>query len=373
MSTPKKENEKTSDPVLQSSGEVLKEVVKEKLEEDFEEPTLQGIVNLLTMMNTKFDAKFNALENRMAVLEARWSPKYSRGGTLEPNKEVLALPTAKPEEGARTSLFGDVEDSLAVLPQKTPLAVQEALMSPSRSRAPGQELKTAVSGVEVAKRTSSFEGSVSSEEERSQVETRSDDEDSQTLPTARIKLSPSLGHEIRVSHDEGDNLIVPDFLHEHPAKKPTVKDNPDRELAKEDASERASLFEDFGSLENSTSEDSSTVKVQLPMKTDSVNKGEFSLVQSVSKVSSHSPPEQEKIPKEGKMKTPVSGELESDDDPVLMKKSEPPDIGEVMEPVSVTFEEVRKPPPRRLVRRESISRREGGMKRSSVRARCLST
>ena len=71
------------------------------------------------------------------------------------------------------------------------------------------------------------------------------------------------------------------------------------------------------------------------------------------------------------MKTPVSGELESDDDPVLMKKPEPPDIGEVMEPVSVTFEEVRKPPPRRLVRRESISRREGGMKRSSVRAHCL--
>ena len=69
----------------------------------------------------------------------------------------------------------------------------------------------------------------------------------------------------------------------------------------------------------------------------------------------------------------MSGELESDDDPVLMKKPEPPDIGEVMEPVSVAFEEVRKPPPRRLVRRESISRREGGMKRSSVRARCLST
>ena len=51
-----------------------------------------------------------------------------------------------------------------------------------------------------------------------------------------IKLSPSLGHEIRVSHDEGDNLIVPDFLHKYPAKKPTVKDNPDRELAKEEAS-----------------------------------------------------------------------------------------------------------------------------------------
>ena len=75
----------------------------------------------------------------------------------------------------------------------------------------------------------------------------------------------------------------------------------------------------------------------------------------------------------GGEKEAVSGELESDDDPVLMKKPEPPDIGEVMEPVSVTFEEVQKPPPRRLVRRESISRREGGMKRSSVRARCLST
>ena len=35
MSTPKKENEKTSDPVLQSSGEVLKEVVKEKLKPFF--------------------------------------------------------------------------------------------------------------------------------------------------------------------------------------------------------------------------------------------------------------------------------------------------------------------------------------------------
>jgi hypothetical protein len=73
----------------------------------------------------------------------------------------------------------------------------------------------------------------------------------------------------------------------------------------------------------------------------------------------------------GGEKVAVSGELESDDDPVLMKKPEPPDIGEVMEPISVTFEEMRKPPPRRLVRRESISRREGGMKRSSVRAHCL--
>ena len=343
MSTPKKENEKTSDPVLQSSGEVLKEVVKEKLEEDFEEPTLQGIVNLLTMMNTKFDAKFNALENRMAVLEARWSPKYSRGGTLEPNKEVLALPTAKPEEGTRTSLFGDVEDSLAVLPQKTPLAVQEALMSPSRSRAPGQELKTAVSGVEVAKRTSSFEGSVSSEEERSQVETRSDDEDSQTLPTARIKLSPSLGHEIRVSHDEGDNLIVPDFLHEHPAKKPTVKDNPDRELAKEDASERASLFEDFVSGVLDRKEDMFSEKsfmVNLPK------------ITSVASVPAHSlvvPPQ------------PMTLEPEGGVDPALMKKPEPPDIKKVME--RRLGQQETKSPPRRLVRRESLQGKWGERKR----------
>ena len=35
-----------------------------------------------------------------------------------------------------------------------------------------------------------------------------------------IRLSPSLGHEIRVGHDEGDNLI----LRKHP--KPEVKDNP---------------------------------------------------------------------------------------------------------------------------------------------------
>ena len=72
------------------------------------------------------------------------------------------------------------------------------------------------------------------------------------------------------------------------------------------------------------------------------------------------------------MKTPVSEELEGDGDPVLMKKPKPPDIGEVMEPVSVTLEEVRKPPPRRLVRRESL-KGKGGRERSSVEVRYLST
>ena len=341
MSTPKKEeSSETSDPVFLNSGEVSQEVKEKK------EPTMSDLFTLMGSMNTRLTGMENRMavqEDRMAVLEARWSPKYSRGGTLEPNKEVLALPTAKPEEGARTSLFGDVEDSLAVLPQKTPLAVQEALMSPSRSRAPGQELKTAVSGVEVAKRTSSFEGSVSSEEERSQVETRSDDEDSQTLPTARIKLSPSLGHEIRVSHDEGDNLIVPDFLHEYPAKKPTVKDNPDRELAKEDASERASLFEDFVSGVLDRKEDMFSEKsfmVNLPK------------ITSVASVPAHSlvvPPQ------------PMTLEPEGGVDPALMKKPEPPDIKKVME--RRLGQQETKSPPRRLVRRESVQGKWGERKR----------
>ena len=117
MSTPTKENtKKTSDPVLQSSGEVLKEVVKEKLEEDFEEPTLQGIVNLLTMMNTKFDTKFDALENRMAiqedrtaVLEARRTPPRSRAPSQESVKE-LKTEISVVEVSGRSSL---IEDFLA--------------------------------------------------------------------------------------------------------------------------------------------------------------------------------------------------------------------------------------------------------------------
>ena len=68
MSTPTKENtKKTSDPVLQSSGEVLQEV-KEKFKEE-KEPTLQDIFSLLT--DTKKDTA-----NLMVRMEVMILSKY---------------------------------------------------------------------------------------------------------------------------------------------------------------------------------------------------------------------------------------------------------------------------------------------------------
>ena len=317
MSTPRKEeSNETSDPVLQNSGEVS-QVVEEK-----KEISLQDVLNVINAKFDQVDAKFDqvnsrltGMEDRMDALEARWS--------LEPNKEVLALPTAKPEEGARTSLFGDVEDSLAVLPQKTPLAVQEALMFPSRSRAPGQELKTAVSGVEVAKRTSSFEGSIPSEEERSQVETRSDDEDSQTLPTARIKLSPSLGHEIRVSHNEGDNLVVFNFN---------------------------------ANQEHESDGDPVLMKKPKPPDIREVAEPLFVTLKEVQK-----PPPQLADEREDSVQAHSLDVHEGNDDPALMKKPKPPDIKKVME--RRLGQQETKSPPRRLVRRESLQGKWGERKR----------
>ena len=80
MSTPKKENEKTSDPVLQSSGEVLEEVEEEKIE-----ITLQDVLNQLGGIEERIVGKIGGkvdnlmvrmevVENRMAVQEARVSP-----------------------------------------------------------------------------------------------------------------------------------------------------------------------------------------------------------------------------------------------------------------------------------------------------------
>jgi len=138
MSTPRKEDTKeTSDPVLQNSGEVL-QVVKEKFEEK-KEPTMS---DLFALINTKFDvmktdsdARFDALENRMAVQEARVSPSRSPPRSRVPSQEIFKeLKTAASvvEVTDRTSLLVDFvssedsasEDSAGVqvhLPLKTPV------------------------------------------------------------------------------------------------------------------------------------------------------------------------------------------------------------------------------------------------------------
>ena len=116
MSTPKKEDSnETSDPVFLNSGEVSQEVVEEK-----KEISLQDILNAVNVMNTKFDAKFDqvnsrltGMEGRMAIQEARMSPPRSRA----PSQEIFKEPKTEVsvvEVSGRSSLledFGSLEDS----------------------------------------------------------------------------------------------------------------------------------------------------------------------------------------------------------------------------------------------------------------------
>ena len=105
MSTPIKENAgETSDPGKDTSGEVSQKIV-----------LVHGLDTRVRDMDDKFelrlellwikmDDKFEALKARMAVQEARMSPPRSRGGTPEPDKTVLALSKVNPETQARTRL-----------------------------------------------------------------------------------------------------------------------------------------------------------------------------------------------------------------------------------------------------------------------------
>ena len=106
---------------------------------------------------------------------ARWSPKYSRGGTLEPNKEVLALSKAKPEEGARTSLFGVVEDANAdsASEDSSVVKVQQPMKTPMLG--PPQYF-------------------------------------AQSLDAHDTKLFPSETLEIADNLSEGNNLVITDFV-----------------------------------------------------------------------------------------------------------------------------------------------------------------
>ena len=138
MSTPKKENEKTSDPVLQSSGEVLKEV-----REVVKEPSLQDVLNVINdkfgQMNAQLtevktdvaDMKttVNDLVVRMAIQEERVTPPRSRAPSREIFKE-LKTGVKVLEVSERSSLledFGSLEDSTSEdsagvnLPVKTPM------------------------------------------------------------------------------------------------------------------------------------------------------------------------------------------------------------------------------------------------------------
>jgi len=242
MSTPKKENEKTSDPVLQSSGEVLEEVEEEK-----KEITLQDVLNRLGGIEERIGGKVDNLmvrmevmENRMAVLEARWSPKCPRVGTPEPNKTVLVLPEANQEVQTRTVLFGGLGEAGTGTTSETSVL-----------------LKTAVVAA--------------------------------------------------------------------------------------DASERASLFEDFVSGVLDRKEDMFSEKsfmVNLPKLTSVASVPAHSLVVPL---------------------LPMTLEPEGGVDPALMKKPEPPDIGKVMERKLGQHETKR--PPRRLVRRESLQGKWGERKR----------
>ena len=352
MSTPKKEeSNETSDPVFLNSGEVSQEVVEEK-----KEITLQDVLNQLGGIEERIvgriGGKVDNLMVRMEVMENR-------------------------------------------------MAVQEARMTPPRSRAPSQEsvkeLKTAASVVEVTERTSLLVDFVSSEDSAS--------EDSagvqvhlplkmpgqpqyfaQSLDVHDTNLFPSETLDIADDRSEGNKLVVGDFVADRVGRQLGL------ELGKE-STELAGEDELFhGVTQDARRPHSQGLLTRAEPNCDKL--GEQSLTVRPKRLVSEAEPWSDRHvshaiayvgnalngvvdwpellvdTREDSVQAHSLDVHEGNDDPALMKKPEPPDIKKVME--RRLGQQETKSPPRRLVRRESF-RGKGGRERSSVEVRYLST
>ena len=277
-------------------------------------------------------------------------------------------------------------------------------MSPPRSRAPSQEivkeLKTAASVVEVTATSLRALGIVVSSEDSSTVQVHlplkmpgQPQYFAQSLDVHDTNLFPSETLDIADDRSEGNKLVVGDFVADRVGRQLGL------ELGKEstglgagDSSPSADEDELFhGVTQDARRPHSQGLLTRAEPNCDKL--GEQSLtVRPKGLVSEAEPwsdrhvshaiayvgealngvvdwPELLADTREDSVQAHSLDVQEGNDDPALMKKPEPPDIGKVME--RRLGQQATKSPPRRLVRRELKGK--GGRERSSVEVRYLST